>query len=211
MAEFTMYLRDVVERIGDDIGLVEYPIFEESHREVLNKKILARYWMQEIGQESIELFVFFLNRRMNEVMPYFNQLYESEKLTFNPLTTTKMESTSTSTGENESTAKAESTNAVENKSRSVNSETPQTVLMDNGDYATAIADLIGTSDNTGDSSTESLDKSTGEQHNVIEGYQGTPSQLLNEYRATFLNIDLMVLESLTDLFMLIWSTDQPNF
>lgn len=54
-----------------------YVIFDEEYRKVLNNKILAHYINYQIGYESIPLFLFALNRKMNEIMPYYNLLYEN--------------------------------------------------------------------------------------------------------------------------------------
>lgn len=71
------------------MGLTDYPIFDESYRSKLNNKILAHYRFREIGFETAGLFVDRLNTRMNEIMPYYNQLYESELLKFDPLINNK--------------------------------------------------------------------------------------------------------------------------
>lgn len=65
-------------------ALGDYPIFDESYREHLNKKILRHFYMQEIGYETEGLFLFELNRKMREIMPYYNQLYLTEKLELDP-------------------------------------------------------------------------------------------------------------------------------
>lgn len=65
-----------------------YPIFDESHRAELEKKILKHYYTREIGFETVGLFKLHLNARMAEIMPYYNKLYESETLEFNPFINT---------------------------------------------------------------------------------------------------------------------------
>lgn len=84
MSFYTTQLRQLIEN-GYDIGLKDYPIFDESYRNVLNQKIIDHYYMREIGAETPALFVFFLNRKMREIMPYYNQLYESAKIEYDPL------------------------------------------------------------------------------------------------------------------------------
>lgn len=86
MAFYTTQLRDLVEN-GYDLGLKDYPIFNEAYREILNKKIIDHYYMREIGAETPALFVFYLNRKMQEIMPYYNKLYESELKEYDPLIT----------------------------------------------------------------------------------------------------------------------------
>lgn len=63
----------------------EYPIFDETYRSVLETKILKHYYTREIGVETVALFKHFLRTRMNEIMPYYNKLYTSETISFNPL------------------------------------------------------------------------------------------------------------------------------
>ena len=61
-----------------------FPIFDENYRLVLEKKILKHYYTREICAETVGLWKLWLDARMNEIMPYYNKLYESELLEFNP-------------------------------------------------------------------------------------------------------------------------------
>lgn len=83
MSKYTTELRYLIEN-DFDIGLKNYPIFDENYRELLNQKIINHYYFREIGMETAELFKRYLNTTMNEIMPYYNQLYKSELLEFNP-------------------------------------------------------------------------------------------------------------------------------
>lgn len=80
-----------------DIGLKDYVIYKESFREELNKKIIDHFYFREIGLETPQLFKKFLNRKMNEIMPYYNQLYKSCDVEFNPLWNVEMHETFTHT------------------------------------------------------------------------------------------------------------------
>lgn len=62
-----------------------FPIFDEAYRSVLEQKILKRYYTREIGEETVELWKLRLDTRLNEIMPYYNKLYASELIEFNPL------------------------------------------------------------------------------------------------------------------------------
>lgn len=63
----------------------EFPLFDETYRETLCCKILKHYYTREIGAESFGLWKLMLNRRMAEIMPYYNQMYESTLITIDPL------------------------------------------------------------------------------------------------------------------------------
>ena len=83
MSKYTTELRYLIEN-NFDIGLKDYPIFDENYRGTLNQKIINHYYFREIGMETAELFKRYLNQTMREIMPYYNQLYKSELLEFNP-------------------------------------------------------------------------------------------------------------------------------
>lgn len=60
---------------GYDLGLQDYPIFDEAYREPLNQAIVDHFLLREIAAETPAMFIFFLNRRMRENMPKANALY----------------------------------------------------------------------------------------------------------------------------------------
>lgn len=76
---------EVLDKSRDKIFDFDFPIFDESYRAPLEDKILKHYYTREIGCETVALWKFFLARRMNEIMPYYNQLYKSELIQFNPM------------------------------------------------------------------------------------------------------------------------------
>lgn len=82
----------------------DYPIFDEAYRATLEKKILKHYYTREICCETVGLWKLFLNRKMNEIMPYYNQLYKSALIEFNPLYDVDLTTTHqrVNNGENES-------------------------------------------------------------------------------------------------------------
>lgn len=62
----------------------DFPIFDENYRKVLEHKILKHYYTREIGVETVGLWKLMLDTKLNEIMPYYNQLYKSELYEFNP-------------------------------------------------------------------------------------------------------------------------------
>ena len=84
MATYTTLVRTLVEN-HFDLGLKDYPIFDENYRATLNDKIIKHYYFREIGLETPGLFKFYLNQKLAEIMPYYNKLYKSELIEFNPL------------------------------------------------------------------------------------------------------------------------------
>ena len=213
-----MALEDVLKLtrdLGDGYrtGLSAYPIFNEDYRVGLNEKIIAHYFKREIAHESMSMFLFALARKMNEIMPWYNQLYLSAQIQFDPLSTFNLKTirsdTTTETGHRETSSNSTDTNA---KSRSVQSTTPQAILAGNADYGSGIADAIsdtgGTADTTG---TDDTDNTVGLSGNTTtSGYQGAAADLLMKFRNTILNIDMMIVDDLQECFMGVWDDGTPN-
>lgn len=61
------------------------PFFDEEYRSVLCQKILKHYYLREICCETVGIWTLWMNTRLEEIMPYYNQLYKSAKLEFNPM------------------------------------------------------------------------------------------------------------------------------
>ena len=62
----------------------QFPIFDEAYRLPLERKILRHYYTREISEETYGLWKLRLQDRMGTIMPYYNKLYESALLSFNP-------------------------------------------------------------------------------------------------------------------------------
>lgn len=246
----------------------QFPIFDETYRTVLETKILKHYYTREIALESVGLWKLKLDTKLNEIMPYYNQLYKSQLLEFNPfydvdLTTdhkltrnekadqTAITVTAETVDINEdSTVNNDSNSTINNSSNTTNdrtnnatkthfdkySDTPQGALtnVENGSYLTnarlisdtdaqtAHNNVVGndeshsTSTNNTDSEANSNSKRDSNTSNTsnkdintiddylqhVKGKNGSSSysSLLNEYRTTFLNIDMLIITELSDLF-----------
>ena len=208
-----------------------FPIFDENYRTVLEKKILKHFYTREICEETVGLWKLRLDTRLNEIMPYYNKLYESELIKFDPLYSDNLTRTrktdfdsSRETSNNGKTTSNNNTQGSGNGSTSNNgndlySDTPQgsIVGLDEGTYLTnarktsdnsiTTTTTSNTSSGSIDSSDNGLDNlnSTEEYLEKVNGWSGTSgSELIIKYRETFLNIDVMILNELEDLFFQLW-------
>lgn len=191
MSSYTVELRQLIQN-GYDIGLKDYPIFDESYRETLNNKIITHYWMREIGAETAGLFKLYLNRTMSEIMPYYNQLYKSAKLDFDPLNAYNY----TETNMELENVESDGTRTDTADGKSLYSDTPQG-LLDNG----AIADgkyltSATLNDSSASSTANNLQKRDRNFEKKVRGnmYHNL-SELLKDYRETFLNIDMEIINN----------------
>ena len=75
----------VIANSRDKIFSFDYPCWAEWYKEGLETKILKHFYTREIAYESYGLWKLKLDMKMNEIMPYYNKLYESEMIKFNPM------------------------------------------------------------------------------------------------------------------------------
>ena len=55
-----------------------YPIFSADYKAPLENKIIKHFYTREICAETVGLWKLYLNRKMNENMPYYNQRIKSD-------------------------------------------------------------------------------------------------------------------------------------
>ena len=108
MATYTMPLKTIIEQPTqnrDDLTLkqrlevgrvnlfkdMDYPIFNEHYRSEFESKFIRYFYNKEIGFETESLFKFELETWLQINMPYYNQLFESELLEYDPLTNIAMQ------------------------------------------------------------------------------------------------------------------------
>lgn len=204
MASFTMTLAEIVQN-QIDLGLRKYPIFDETYRRPLNKKFLHVFWTREINFETVNLFKFKLNTAFELVMPYYNQLYKSTLLEFNPLYNKDINITDNKT----SKATGSVNQTGEGNGLSVGSDTPQSMIAI-GDLKSNTYASNATMDETSSSQNSTSEADTTEAYTShIIGMDGaqSSSQKILEFRKTFLNIDKMLFEDeeIQNLFMKVYN------
>lgn len=75
---------DILDKTWSKVFTTNCEFFDESYRKILCKKILKHYYMREIGFETVGLWIYYMNMKLEEIIPYYNQLYKSTLLEFNP-------------------------------------------------------------------------------------------------------------------------------
>lgn len=194
----------------NQVGLGYYPIFDEGYRPILNGKIVYEFYRREIGMETIDLWLMRLNNKMHQIMPYYNKLYNTELIPYSALDTMNISSTRSDTihESQNATANNTATNTTNALARAVSSETPNTMLSGDEDYATNATDSNSqtTANNTGDSTTTGTTDTDNNGTSLVTGYQAAASDLITKFRATLLNIDMMVIRDLDEMFMGILNT-----
>ena len=75
-------INEIVHAARSKIFNFDYPIFDNSYKADLETKILKHYYTREIAAETYGRWKLFLESRMLEIMPYYNQLYNSTLLEY---------------------------------------------------------------------------------------------------------------------------------
>ena len=219
MSKYTTQLRWVIEQAENDahgtyeagvyteasykkIGLSTYPIFDETYRTQLNNKIIDHFYFREIGMETVANFAWFLRRKMNEIMPYYNQLYESVDLVTEPVNEIDVTYLEHIDAKSNNTANSTTTTDDSN----VYSDTPMDFIEDGLDAIKRGEYASNANYDQGESNTDSTANTNSEQDRLRteKGHRQSQSDLLLKYRETFINIDLMIIEELETLFMGVW-------
>ena len=199
MSKYTITVKDLI-RNGFVFNLNNYPIFDERYRPSLNKKILDHYLMSEIGLETPALFNHYLGSKMNEIMPYYNTLYQKQASLLENLDknvniteTFNRDIANTSTG----------SSSASSNSKTLSEDTPQGRLvqstMEEMDHASSIN--FSKSSDSANSSTEGT--STEDYIKTVIGNNGGKYNIdiLKDIKNTILNIDVMIIKDLQELFM----------
>lgn len=90
---------DILDASWDKIFTTQCEFFDEDYRPIICKKILKHYYTREIGAETVGLWKLWMNRCLEEQMPYFNLLYKSALLDFDPFQDTDYSTTHEKTNE----------------------------------------------------------------------------------------------------------------
>lgn len=207
---------EIINQSWDKIFTSKCKFFDENYRKKLCCKILKHYYLREIGAETVGLWLLWMNTKLEEIMPYYNQLYSSAKLEFNPFydvdLTRQHKRDYEGNTNTEDSGKRDTTGNSNGTNYRLFSDTPQGSLVgvENETYLTDATKQTDNNNSTVKEITETNGKtdtnSTENFIEIIKGKQGTEnySSLLQKYRETFLNIDMQVIEEFSDLFMLLW-------
>ena len=201
-----MTLKTLLES-GFDIGLDDYPIWNENYRNTLNNKIINHYLFYEIGQETPAKFRHYLNTKMHEIMPYYNELYRTTQFDYNPLNsadytieyTKKIDNTSEGTssgrgktdGTSSSNTTGTSNNEITSNSKGAKVDTPQSQLeVDDINGLSAASELnyaknVSNENLSNQSEGRSTDSTTSEtsssNENIQKGTETFKQHLVGDY------------------------------
>ena len=207
MSKYTLELRYLYE--DENFKLFDFPynLYNNDLKPWFEEKFFQHFMFYEIGFDTIGMFKQRLMSKLNDIYPYYKQLYETEirskgidfMLNKDLKESYVRELTSNSNSNQES-------NVTSNGLSTAGQLTPS--LIANSQKIDKFMDSAQ-KDNSSSNSTSS-GKSNGnskEEYTLTsQGNIGITSsaELLTKWRETLLNIDLMIFEECNDLFMQIF-------
>ena len=90
MAQATVELRTLLERTNFKLFDFDYAFDDKTFKAQLEQQIIDYYYDYEIGQETPDMFKRKFKARWNRIISYYNKMYNTTLLTYNPLTNEKL-------------------------------------------------------------------------------------------------------------------------
>ena len=216
MAYYTITIKSLIDN-NFDFKMTDYPIFDENYRNVLNSNILNYYYLHEIGFETAPLFRKFINSKLQLIMPYYNSLYNAQvklltddniysnvNLTEQFLRNNKTDTNSSSTYNSNSNSFSENKNLFQDTPQG---KIPSTALEEQTWATNLNLDNNNSNSKISDNSKSSALANTNENYiKTIIGNNGSrySSDIFQDIKNNLINIDMMIINDLSDLFMQIY-------
>ena len=211
-----LYTREQVEGFFKDYELSDYLTDEQIEvitetgiwsKDKLAKRIVNHYYMREIGQETIGLWIHYVKDTMDLLMEEYLPLIYSSSIQYDPLVNVDYTETFTRTANVDNSGRSVSDSTNNASSLGVSSDTPQgqiskaSILA--GNYATSTSateteSTIGNVTNTisgSDSEEEYTKRMKGNS-----GVSATAQKMIEQYRDNIRAIDREIIEKLEYCF-----------
>ena len=207
MSKYTLELRYIYEDKNFNLFDFPYNLYNNDLKPWFEEKFFEHFMFYEIGFDSVAMFKQRLKAKLNDIYPYYRQLYETEikskgidfmlNKDLKESYVRELNSNSNSNQESNVTSNGLSTAGQLTPSLIVNSEKIDK-FMDTAQKDSGSSNSKATGESTGSSREEYTLSSQG---NI--GITSS-AELLAKWREVLLNIDLMIFEECNDLFMQIF-------
>ena len=212
-----LYTKEEVEGFFKDYELSDFLTEEQIatientgiwNKDKLAKGIVNHYYMRELGQETIGLFIHYAKVTMEELMEEYLPLIYSSAIQYDPLVNVDYTETFTRTANVDNTGRSVSDSTNNGESIGITSDTPQgritkqNILAGNFATATSGTETTGAINNV--TNTTSGSDSEEEYTKRIRGNSGvsaTAQKMVEQYRDNIRAINREIIEKLEPLFM----------
>ena len=208
MSKYSLELNQLANSADFTLFDFDYNLYDNELKSAFEKKFIDHFYFYEIGLTPIARFKKALQIKLNDIYPYFKQLYQTElrciDIDFMLNKDLKEQYTREVTGN--SSVNQSSTSTSNDTSLNINNDTPQNKIDDLDQFMTSASK--NTDNSTMNSSgTNSAENNSTETYSLVsQGNIGVTSsaELLEKWRNVLINIDQLIFEECNDLFMLIY-------
>ena len=208
MSKYTLELNQIVNDLDFNLFDFEYNLYDNDLKAQFQKKFIDHFYFYEIGLTPIARFKKALQIKLNDIYPYFKQLYQTElrcnDIDFMLNKDLKEQYTRQLTGN--SSVNQSSTSTSNDTSLNINNDTPQNKIDDLDQFMTSASKNTDNSTMSSNGTNSAENNSTETYSLVSQGNIGVTSsaELLEKWRNVLINIDQLIFEECNDLFMLIY-------
>lgn len=210
MSSYTLELRHIHQTYK--VFNFDYDFYTDSDiiKSKFEQKFIDEYYFHEIGQETVARFQHRLRTRLNKIMPYYKQLYDTEiaakdiNFLLNKDLTETFERVVT--GESSSINDLTVSDQGETNNKESNIENGNASLeLENG----SLTNVSKTSLNNNTNSNNTSRDNTNQNEITTLKSQGnigitSSAELLDKWRSVIINIDQMIIDACDDLFMQVY-------
>lgn len=210
MSSYTLELRHIHQTFK--VFNFDYDFYTDSNiiKSKFEEKFIDEYYFHEIGQETVARFQHRLRTKLNKIMPYYKQLYDTEiaakdiNFLLNKDLTETFERVVT--GESSSINDLTVSDQGETNNKESNIENGNASLeLENG----SLTNVSKTSLNNNTNSNNTSRDNTNQNEITTLKSQGnigitSSAELLDKWRSVIINIDQMIIDACDDLFMQVY-------
>ena len=210
MSSYTLELRHIHQTFK--VFNFDYDFYTNSDiiKSKFEEKFIDEYFFHEIGQETVARFQHRLRTRLNKIMPYYKQLYDTEiaakdiNFLLNKDLTETFERVVT--GESSSINDLTVSDQGETNNKESNIENGNASLeLENGSLTNVSKTSLSNNTNSNNTSRDN----TNQNEITTLKSQGnigitSSAELLDKWRSVIINIDQMIIDACDDLFMQVY-------
>lgn len=212
MAKYTIELRTISESQNLSVFDFDYPFYDNDLKKVFEDKFIQYYYYDEIGFETIGRFKQRLSAKLNEIMPRYSQLYQTELASkdINFMLNKDLKETFIREVDNTNNMTGDSLDKVTGSDNTDFKESN----IGNGNATLSYNSLTSINQNNNDfnnnksSNSNVVNKGNEREETTLlsQGNIGITSsaELLQKWRDTIINIDQQIINECRDLFMTIF-------
>lgn len=210
MSSYTLELRHIHQTFK--VFNFDYDFYTDSDiiKSKFEQKFIDEYFFHEIGQETVARFQHRLRTRLNKIMPYYKQLYDTELAAKDINFLLNKDLTETFervvTGESSSINDLTVSDQGETNNKESNIENGNASLeLENGSLTNVSKTSLSNNTNSNNTSRDN----TNQNEITTLKSQGnigitSSAELLEKWRSVIINIDQMIIDACDDLFMQVY-------